>query len=83
MRRIVGERSYVIKNIKKRLREKFDMLLNTKNRREELNGTDRAMLENIGRIERNLASMIPDSGSEEFWTDRHGLDEFCFAWYSI
>ena len=37
----------------------------------------------IGRIERNLASMIPDSGSEESWTDRHGLDEFCFAWYSI
>ena len=36
-----------------------------------------------GRIERNLASMIPDSGSEESWTDRHGLDEFCFAWYSI
>ena len=27
-------------------REKFDMVLNTKNRREKLNGTDRAMLEN-------------------------------------
>ena len=37
----------------------------------------------VGGIENNLASMIPDSGSEEFWTDRHGLDEFCSTWHSI
>ena len=52
-------------------REKFDMVLNTQNRREKLNGTDRAELESR-RNRKNLASMIPDSGSEEFWTDKIG-----------